>query len=572
MLTRLRVRDFKALEDVDIPLGQNVVLIGPNNSGKTSALQALALWRSGLSEWAARRSAENASQPKLRVGVPLNRKSLTHTPVIDTRALWHGLKINSSTRDNGTQHTQPVLLEVLVEGETQGQPWRCGLEFQYANSESLYCRPMRLEGSDQRMPVPGEALKAVVAMLPPMSGLVAEEPELQPGRVSVLIGEGQTAQVLRNLCFRVSERNPDEWAAVVDEMQHIFGVALRRPARDVARGAVELLYDERGAEYDLSSGGRGMQQTLLLLAHIYANPGSALLLDEPDAHLEILRQRQIYTLLCETARRTGSQVIAASHSEVLLNEAADKDVVVAFVGRRPHRVDDRGSQLLKSLKEIGFEQYYQAELTGLVIYLEGSTDLAILKAIARVLKHPAEKRLEAPFVHYVQNQPTQAQHHFYGLREAKADLCGFAVFDRLDKGVPPGFAMPYVMWRRREIDNYLCSPDILVRYARGMEPDDLVGRAFAAQRQEAMQQAIQEIEAALRVLRHEPWSEDTKVSEGLLSPIFERYFELLGLENRMQKSNFHRLADFVEPAEIDAEFVACLDKLEAVAAEARPRV
>lgn len=48
-----------------------------------------------------------------------------------------------------------------------------------------------------------------------------------------------------------------------------------------------------GVQLDLSASGRGQQQTLLLLAHMTANPGSVLLLDEPDAHLEILRQRQI---------------------------------------------------------------------------------------------------------------------------------------------------------------------------------------------------------------------------------------------------------------------------------------
>ena len=133
-----------------------------------------------------------------------------------------------------------------------------------------------------------------------------------------------------------------------------------------------MAYEEQHSKpLDLSSSGRGLQQTLLLLAHLYANPRTVLLLDEPDAHLEILRQRQIYRLLTETAETQGSQIVTSSHSEVVLNETADRDVVVAFVGR-PHRVDDRGSQVLKALKEIGFDQYYQAEQTGWVLYLEGA--------------------------------------------------------------------------------------------------------------------------------------------------------------------------------------------------------
>ena len=178
--------------------------------------------------------------------------------------------------------------------------------------------------------------------------------------------------MLRNLCFRIHEEKPSQWDELVEQIQSLFGSQLDPPRYIAERGEIAMTYREHGAELDLSSSGRGLQQTLLLLAYMYANPGAVLLLDEPDAHLEILRQRQIYGLLTDVARASGSQIIAASHSEVLLNEAAGRDLVIAFVGR-PHRIDDRGSQVLKALKEIGFDQYYQAEQTGWVLYLEGST-------------------------------------------------------------------------------------------------------------------------------------------------------------------------------------------------------
>ena len=57
MLTRLIVRNFKQLTEIDIPLSQPVVFIGPNNSGKTTALQALALWDLGVKAWSSKRSS-----------------------------------------------------------------------------------------------------------------------------------------------------------------------------------------------------------------------------------------------------------------------------------------------------------------------------------------------------------------------------------------------------------------------------------------------------------------------------------------------------------------------------------
>jgi hypothetical protein len=169
--------------------------------------------------------------------------------------------------------------------------------------------------------------------------------------------------------------------------------------------------------------------------------------------------------------------------------------------------------------------------------------------------------LDAPFVRYVLNQPQQALHHFFGLREAKPDLKGFAVFDRLERGIPPGFPLPFVEWRRREIENYLCSKAVLIGYAEGAEPNDLVGTALRAERREKMLAAIEQIESASRTFGEDPWSPDMKVSDRVLKRLFEIYFASLGGDNRLNKSNYHELAEFVAADEIDPDIVACLDRL-----------
>ena len=92
MLTKLTIRNFKRFTSAEIELGNPVVFIGPNNSGKTTALQAIALWEVGL-----RRST-------------INRKDLFAVPVPNTNLLWKDLQV------------QDVRIEIVVEGVTGDRP------------------------------------------------------------------------------------------------------------------------------------------------------------------------------------------------------------------------------------------------------------------------------------------------------------------------------------------------------------------------------------------------------------------------------------------------------------------
>jgi hypothetical protein len=279
----------------------------------------------------------------------------------------------------------------------------------------------------------------------------------------------------------------------------------------------------------------------------------------------------VFRILQETAESQGSQIIAASHSEVVLNEAANRGTVVAFVGR-PHTINDKGSQLLKSLTDLGFEQYLQAEQKGWVLYLENTTDLDILRTFAELLKHSATPHLASPFLHPVAtNVPQRARDHFYGLREARGNLVGVALFDRLEKELHSGTPLVETMWRRREIENYFCTRDVLLAYANPETPDDLFGRAEQKQRQEAMESAIEEISLALTTLgKPSPWSPDIKATDDFLDPLFKRFSEKLGVPLVLRKSEYYKLTKFVSKESIDPEVAEKLDIIADVAKRARP--
>ena len=136
MLTKLILRNFKRFDDVEVELGDTVVLIGPNNSGKTSVLQALALWEVGLKRWNEKRKGKTT--PEKRPGATINRRDLVSVPVPDAKLLWRNLRVSDVQKNEGKQQTKNISIDIIVEGITEGKLWKCGLEFDYANEESFY--------------------------------------------------------------------------------------------------------------------------------------------------------------------------------------------------------------------------------------------------------------------------------------------------------------------------------------------------------------------------------------------------------------------------------------------------
>lgn len=579
MLTRLIIRNFKRFDEVEIPLANPVVLIGPNNSGKTSALQALALWELGLRRWKEKRSERGA--PEKRPGVAINRRDLLMVPAPASNLLWRGLHVRNVQRINGKQQTQNIRIDVLVEGNTAGKDWRCGLEFDFSNDESFFCRPLRLEGKKDpsRMPVPDAAYEVQVAFLPPMSGLASNETRLDSGAINVRLGEGRTAEVLRNLCYQLAkdESTAERWSRLVGQIRDLFQVQLDEPVYVAERGEIQMTYRDTGdVRLDLSSSGRGLQQTLLLSAYLALHPGSVLLLDEPDAHLEILRQRDIYQILTESARAHGSQLIIASHSEEVLNQAAgtSDDSVVAFLGK-PHRIPPtRATALRRALDTVRYDQYYLAEQTGWVLYLEDRTDLTILKAFAERLNHPAKKALHSPFLFPVGNQPNKGREHFNALVEAKPDLQGYLLVDQDAPDLQSRDNLKEKKWDRREIENYICQPETLESFARefgqSMAGGPLFEQAGAEKAVESMRKAVKDrvIPAALRD-RNDPWWRTVKASDEFLDLVFPEFYKQLGLRPDFRKSDYYRLVPHLPDDFISPEVAGVLDAISEVAKKAK---
>lgn len=574
LLHYLEIENFKRFgEKQRIELDHPAVLIGPNNCGKTSAIQALALWSQAIKTWY---DVRKDSTAKERTATALNRLNIVAVPVQRTRFFWHNTNVRAGTKD--------IALVITVGIEFQGEVIALPMRFRNQGDELVYCSP------DETVAGNLEFLKysaqISVELLYPMSGLETEEPILQPGRIDVLLGQGQTAQVLRNLCLMVAKDTPEDWAAIVKLMKRLFNVTLEAP-QETTRGAIEMRYRQPSVReaLDVSSSGRGFQQMLLIFAYLYSHKRSVLLVDEPDAHLEILRQKQVYVLLRDIAAQNQSQVVMVSHSEVILDEALDNNLTLLMDGK----ADDlaRKSDIRNSLKHFGAEHYIKARERGYVLYVEGGTDVDMLRALAEHLNHPIaaiwDERINS---FYVQNNyPDKSldselerveggfgvtpREHFRGLCNLLPDLRGLAILDndgRDRQGSTEG-NLQLTYWKRYEAENYFVTPEVLRRYALShyaemelfgghqLEIDEVLDALL-------LEQVFDGIVADWQAWRNSPpeavrivW--EAKTQRIKLSTLAEEFFRRLALRlggsMLLKKGELHRLVSTVDARTVPTE-------------------
>jgi predicted ATPase len=580
LLHYIEIENFKTFGGKQrIELHHPAVIIGPNNCGKTSVLQALALWGQAVRTWQAARANTSAKE---RTGTALNRLTILNVPVQRTRFFWHGTKVRTGQQD--------IYVTITVGVEIKRRVERVAMRFKNYGEDLIYCSPDDSTDAD----LLAEVAKINVELLYPMSGLETEEPVLQPGRVGVLLGQGQTAQVLRNLCLIVHRASPQDWNEIAALMQRLFHIQLGVPQEN-ARGAIELDYEQADVKEPLalSSSGRGFQQMLLILAYLYSHKGSVLLVDEPDAHLEILRQQQVFVLLRNVAEKNKSQVVMVTHSEVIVDAALDSNLTLLLDGQ----ADDLASKadIKTSLKIYGTPHYIRARQKNYVLYVEGGTDLENLRAIAGRLRHRvAGVWDESPNVYFVESQhpePTlesaiegveggfgvAPKTHFNSLRKLIPSLRGLAILDN-DGHNREQFQderLNIVRWERYEIENYFVTPQVLLDFVAGSNAEAGLFAVPSGDAQSVLEALILErvfarAGADLRAWQDAPpeaarviWEQATKGVK--LSDLAEEFFRRLsqqsGLAMLLTKGEFHRLVHLVPPAAFPIEVNRKLDLL-----------
>jgi ABC-type multidrug transport system ATPase subunit len=590
----VEIENFKTFAGtLHIDLGHPAVLIGPNNAGKTSVIQALSLWSRGVKSWYEKKGEPRTKETRERLSAGINRLNILDVPVSENRFFWNGTRVRKANK----------LIELIINVgvELHGVVKDCRLIFTYRDSEVIYCKPCPETVMDDDLLK--HAAEMQFHLLYPMSGIMSgisadtEETPLPDGRINVFLGQGQTAQVLRNICYKVIEQDiksgAKDWDEVVHLIQRLFLITLGRPIFNEARGSLMMSYKQPGVDSDLdiSLAGRGLQQILLILAYLFWHKDSILMVDEPDAHLEILRQKQVYEILKHVAEKNRCQVIIATHSEVILDDAVDTNLTLLLNGKAVNLA--KLQDMKNALRSFGIEHYYNATVHPRILYVEGSSDIEMLRTLAERLNHNQaidvlSAKLNCYYICNTEPEDTlenrldrvggaygKYEAHFHTLKRFVTDLKGIGIFDGDGKTKADtetnGLAISY--WQQYELENYFITPDLLCKYATFRFDEE--GELFQHTLTERFTQIVDQCLLSLvfsgdsqqldEFHKASPGLKKTLLKSVKMSDFAEQVFGDFARDQKqpvlLNKGEFYKLAKLVKPEDISPEVTEKLNLL-----------
>lgn len=452
MIKEVVLRRFKRFEEERFDLSGHVILAGPNNCGKTTVLQALAAWGLGLKRWQELNDFQRHGGSYAKA--PLARQAFSAVPLRSYDLLW-----------KDRNYAGVVEIEVLLVG---GQ--RVTMEFHKDSTEQIYVRPKK--NTD---PAQVREISLDVVYVATVGGLSVEEPVYQPDYIETLLGRQRPGEVVRNLLWHASQSSA--WTQLTAAVQRLFGVELLAPQTPGGQIVCEYQQNAQSPRFDILSAGSGFQQVVLLLACLFTRRGSVVLVDEPDAHLHVFLQDTIFAELRKAAAETNSQLVIATHSEVIFNSAAPEQICL-MIGK-PRRVasGDEIQRLRQAMAVLQQSDLVAALTAPGILYLEGYTDLNLLREWADLLKHPLMEYLNrTPFWQPVVWKPgdesrgIKGDEHYKAIQIVKSNITGVWLVDADGKtkvrtsSAPESGRLNRLAWRRYETESYLVQPAALARF------------------------------------------------------------------------------------------------------------
>lgn len=479
MITKLTLRNFKSVGEQVYKFTQFDLLVGRNNSGKSTVLQALAIWQFCVDEF--HRSRRGGDK-----GIQVVLPNFTALPLPEFNLLWKNRDIRLSSSKSSSKKQEYILIEIIVEWSgADGASLSFGVALRYHSPQAIYAIPSDGWATFRELDQGGVLPR--IAYVPPFSGLEPSEEWRDDGPLRKQIGKAQPGSVLRNLLYRVcpeleeapgqdaqrgykTMQPPEAWCEIEEVVRRWFGVHLRTP--EYHKGVdtqIKVQYGQEDKDFDIIAGGSGFHQTLTLLGFLHGYKPTTILLDEPDAHLHVNLQREILDYFKQKSMELGTQFLVATHAEEFVR-GVDASQIVSLLAQEPKRIQST-PEVLRAMSEVSNEEITKAMSYPFVLYVEGESDERILRAWAT--QCGAQAAMDRVYFKTMdgggkKNMKERADQHFAALQQIVPGVSRLMLFDfddAKDAFHPKPENPSLAEWKRKNIENYLLVPDAWKRAA-----------------------------------------------------------------------------------------------------------
>ncbi len=468
-IKKLQIRNFKKFKNLEIEFQDLDCLVGSNNSGKSTLLQAIALFDFCLHQCL---SKVNGNPIVLKTR-SITEEDFVILPITRGTDLWH---------DKITQgKNKHILIEILVTFDNEKSVLTTlELNFNRFNIETQ-------TDKDEAWLTALQKFKA--SYLPVFSTFRTQEEKRTTLAVRDALAEGNVNAVIRNLLLELKAKNREQ--ILIELMQKAFPSIKKMSIEfeELSMRFIEVTYQEEGKKkaFDIFSAGSGFQQFIYLFGFILLEDPSVILLDEPDVHLHGHLQKVLLQELKNLAD-AGQQVIFATHSRDLITNLQPENILSLYDEEATRlQLDYHVFNTLENLGSLENTQLIVLQEFKRVLIVENKEDWDFIQVfgdivLGEVKMQAIAKRLA---VCYAEGNPYKQdmvrfqkslQQMFIGTGEAikmlvVCDRDYYPELAELQQDLKKKSThIVWQVWERNEIQNYLLSPTVVGKVALRKKP------------------------------------------------------------------------------------------------------
>jgi len=459
MLKKLIFKNYRCFEDSEISLRNIAILVGNNNAGKSTVIEALRI----IAYITQRFRTANYVSPPASLGLPAINKGIS-------------LNLSSLKIDLRTvvfQYKEDTFAEIHAHFDDNTKIKA------YLSSDIAFAT-IENNGLIVKRRLDAKQIGSIELNVMPQIGLIREdEPKLANDTIVRDIDTRLCSRHFRNELYLFKKERYDTFVQIAQSTWP--GLRINSLDYDVYEDKLNLyVYD---AEYSAEIGlmGSGLQMWLQMVWFISrCSPESTIVLDEPDVYMHPDLQRKIYKIVTSRFK----QVIIATHSVEIISVAEPYQIVTIDKTTRKMQYANNYKAVQSVITNLGSE--HNLSLTRLgnakkCVFVEGNDVKTLLRLQAIVDPHyqiPVDHIPTVALGGWTRfNEALGAARLFY--EETNGEIKTYCILDRdyhTEEEIRNLYAkadeshLTLHVWSKKEIENYLITPESVFRLI-GLEED-----------------------------------------------------------------------------------------------------